>query len=126
MRAREEAAGASWPARSGRDAKEKAENALLARDKAQAKCDQALRELERLRAERVQDAEKPAIHCRVLARRPVLLVLALGAELPVRHQPLRGRLVDEDELAQRRVAVQLDVRPDDGAATRCRTGWLPA
>ena len=33
-------------AQSGRDAKEKAENALLARDKAQAKCDQALRELE--------------------------------------------------------------------------------
>ena len=34
-------------AQSGRDAKEKAENALLARNKAQARCDQALRELEK-------------------------------------------------------------------------------
>jgi len=41
----------------GRDAKEKAENALLARDKATARADAAQRELERIRAERLADAE---------------------------------------------------------------------
>ena len=75
-------------AQSGRDAKEKAENALLARDKAQAKCDQALRELERLRAERVQDAETFQKRCReavdVEARR-------LQQDLRRRDQEIRDR-----------------------------------
>ena len=45
--AREEAVAAA-----GREAKEKGETALLARDKAQARADTAAREVERLRAER--------------------------------------------------------------------------
>ena len=61
---------------------------MLARDKAQAKCDQALRELERLRAERVQDAETFQKRCReavdVEARR-------LQQDLRRRDQEIRDR-----------------------------------
>mmetsp|Transcript_15352 Transcript_15352/g.49063 ORF Transcript_15352/g.49063 Transcript_15352/m.49063 type:complete len:320 (+) Transcript_15352:412-1371(+) len=46
------------------------------------------------------------------------IVDALGPELPVVEDPLRRRLVDEDELAQLALPVQLAVRPDDGAAER--------
>mmetsp|Transcript_56018 Transcript_56018/g.111200 ORF Transcript_56018/g.111200 Transcript_56018/m.111200 type:complete len:277 (-) Transcript_56018:166-996(-) len=44
------------------------------------------------------------------------VVDALGAILPIGEDPLAGRLVDEDTAAERCVRVQLDVRPDDGAA----------
>lgn len=75
-------------AQAGRDAKEKAENALLARDKAQAKCDQALRELERLRAERVNDAESFQTRCREAVE---VDIRRLQQEVRRRDQEIRDR-----------------------------------